>query len=167
MVTKQQLNAERARVRNELLAAQSQSIRGRDGAWTPAQVLEHILLTEQSVITVLTRLLQKARESGPRQAGGRWPLREGFLSDLGSEMMGVPAFQGTNPESSMTADEMQATAAANDREIQELMQRADTIDLSSASFPHPIVGRMSFYEWLMFLVTHERLHVEHLRRDVR
>ncbi len=166
MVTKQSLLEERNILRKELMSAQSRSMSARPGAWTPGQALEHILLTEQSVIVLLRRMERKAGQGGPRSAGEPWPVRDDFLKDFGTEVMEEPAFTGTDPTGALSPDQMSSLAEENADALEELIQRADARDLSSASFPHLLIGRMNFYEWLAFLVAHERLHVEYLRNDL-
>lgn len=166
MITNEQLQTERTTIRSELMDAQTRPIGTRPGAWSPGQVFEHILLTEQSVVALLRRMEQKAGQPVDRPAGGPWPVRDQFLEDFGAGVMEEPAFRGTDPDQAMDLSALQSLSETNGAALEELMLRADSSDLSSASFPHPLVGRMNFYEWLVFLVAHERLHVEHLRGDL-
>jgi hypothetical protein len=38
--------------------------------------------------------------------------------------------------------------------------------LDAIAFPHPLAGKLNFYEWLAFGGIHERLHLTQLQSDV-
>ncbi len=164
--SKAALAIEHRKNRFELLEAQSKEIRDRSGAWTPAQVLEHILLTEKSIIALLSRLKVKAKSPEVRESGKPWPIRAELLTDFGPGAMEVPAFNGTEPAGSMSPDDLREFSKLNTAALQDLMDFADAHEVSDVSFPHPYVGRMNFYEWLVFSAVHERLHIDSLKADL-
>jgi hypothetical protein len=166
MKSKASLAIEHRENRFALLAMHSKQIGDRDGAWTPVQVLEHVLLTEQSIITLLKRLRKKARNIPPREPGAEWPVRQELTGDYGPGAMVVAPFSGTEPEGQLDDAQLKELGEANSSELQELMDFADTHEVSGISFPHPYVGRLNFYKWLIFSAVHERLHIEHLSKDL-
>ena len=50
--------------------------------------------------------------------------------------------------------------------ITELAEAAGRYRCESIVFPHPLVGRMNFYEWLAFALFHERAHIRRLENDL-
>jgi hypothetical protein len=44
------------------------------------------------------------------------------------------------------------------------MEEADGIDLGLLQFPHPVLGRIDMYQWILYLGKHERRHIAQIAR---
>ena len=44
------------------------------------------------------------------------------------------------------------------------IDEADGIDLSQMHFPHPVLGRLDMYQWILFVGKHERRHIAQIAR---
>jgi hypothetical protein len=128
--------------------------------WSPAEILSHLLKVEEMIDSILQRMIERAERkneipSAPppgdiHVTGEIDKARPGFLS--------VPAFKGTEPRPGMDRDEMLRSLASAHEKTQKHLAFAGSHDLRGLLFPHPLLGRLNFYEWLVFLAVHEEVH---------
>jgi hypothetical protein len=133
---------------------------GGDGAWSAGQVMHHLVLVESAVQAVLSRLADRAPE-GPPQAGGQAPVA--LPADISDAITSRPAFPGTEPTPGLPAARLLRELAESRARTREIAGRAALRDMSHGRFPHPFLGRMDFYQWVLFLAEHETGHVEQVR----
>jgi hypothetical protein len=128
------------------------------GVWSVAQVLEHILLTDQSVIPVFRRALKEPRPF----AGGSAPVEQAADRSVRRE---APAFvrPGDTPKDRATlrAELIQARQALIDAARQ--VGGLDRLGELGAVVAHPVFGDISLRHWLEFVSYHERRHIEQAR----
>jgi uncharacterized damage-inducible protein DinB len=132
-----------------------------EGAWSVAQVLEHIILTDQSVIPVFKRALRE-----PRPFAGRTGHVERAADR--SDRREAPDFVRPRSENKSRAElrnllvqtrETLVTAARAIGDLDELARRG--VDV-----PHPVFGDISLKEWLEFVSYHEQRHVAQARETL-
>lgn len=160
--------AYRARLRSELLSLQSSPLRPglRADAWTPRQVFHHVLLVDASAADLLERLLVKAGPLSDRDPQEPWPVRAELMDFPLDTAFSVPAFRGTDPKAEISDKVLRDLEATTMARQTALAERAQQSHLEGVSFPHPLAGRLNFYEWILFGGVHERLHLTQLKWDV-
>lgn len=158
----------RARCRTELSQLQKKALKPglRADAWTPREVLHHVLLVDASTANLLERLLSKAKDLSSRAPDEPWPVRAELMDFPLDTAFSVPAFPGTEPQRSVSDKALAELESSNERRHEALADQASRLQLDRVSFPHPLAGRLNFYEWLAFGGIHERLHLTQLRQDV-
>lgn len=158
----------RAQARSELTSLQKSALKPglRAEAWTPREVLHHVLLVDESTANLLERLLSKAKDLSPRPSDEPWPVRAELMDFPLDTAFSVPAFPGTEPQRSVSDRALTELEASNQRRHEALADQASRLQLDRVSFPHPLAGRLNFYEWLAFGGIHEKLHLVQLRQDV-
>jgi hypothetical protein len=127
--------------------------------WSTAEILEHLHRVERGVVRLLRHTLAGAK------AGGIGPERES-TSMLGS----LDAFQLTRrgrpisapepvqPRGELTASQALAALAESRRELLSALDLADGLALGQISFPHPLIGPLDLYQWVLFVGQHEARH---------
>jgi hypothetical protein len=158
----------RSALRAELLALQNKTLKPgiRRDAWTPRQVLHHVLLVEASSADLMERLAAKAGTVPERNPAEPWPIRAELMDFPLDTAFSVPAFKGTEPKADVSdkiLKDLQADVLARH---EALAQKAQRWQYDTVSFPHPLAGRLNFYEWLVFDGIHESLHLRQLKQDV-
>ena len=162
-----ELIAMRRRVREELRSLQASPLSPPSGdAWTPRQVLQHILQAEHNAIVLLEKLVTKAGPLPSSAPAGPLPIRDELLGFDLERAMSIPAARGTEPEGEIDDDALGALETSVQARFHALLDLGKAHDLGGISFPHPLAGRLNFYEWLVFGVVHEELHLRLLRRNV-
>lgn len=139
--------------------------KAREEAWTPREVLHHVLRTEVTTLPLFERFSTKAGGASPRKAEP-WNIREELFSFSLDRAMSIPAFHNTDPDPAVTDDVLDSLSASNMRCFDEFADLGDRMDLSHLVFPHPLAGKLNFYEWLVFGVVHEWLHLRRLKSDL-
>lgn len=138
----------------------------RADAWTPREVLHHILLVDASTAALMERLAKKAEPLEERPADEPWPVRDELMDFPLDTAFSVPAFRGTEPDRSVSAKALEALEREVGERLLALAALASSRRLEGSHFPHPLAGRLNFYEWLMFGGVHEKLHLTQLESDI-
>lgn len=157
----------RADLRNRLWSLFGKSLKStlRSEAWTPAEVLHHVLLVDGGTADLLERLVAKERVANPR-GSEPWPVRAELMDFPLDTAFSVPAFKGTEPKRSITAKALEKLEREVGERLGALAATAASRDLDAVAFPHPLAGKLNFYEWLVFGGVHERLHLTQLESDL-
>lgn len=139
-----------------------------EGRWSPAQIVEHVDLVQESVVRILERLL------GGVEAGGDTPPPEQLARATSMDRFGLlnRGYRATAPESARPSDDPDWERAllsldAGTRTLESLADRYWEADLTEVIQPHPILGRMTGYQWFRFVPQHESRHVLQLEEAIR
>jgi len=170
--------------RLENLNDAQQTFRPADDAWSIAQIIEHLSITEKNMVQLIGMLLAKTESAaaavapaaasvGAHDAGEASsavaPPRpfQPFSMDAFIEMAKDKKF--TAPETvkpggqAALADSLAAlrtTRAA----IEGLRPRLEAADLTVAAYPHPYWGDLNLAQWLAFIGLHEGRHLAQVQR---
>lgn len=126
-----------------------------DGSWSPAEILEHLRLVEESSVKLLERRLQRAREQGLGPADAD--------ASADGDAVFLPEIKGTAPDmlrpigatsARKVIDGLQTSRAA----LRRLVDSAESFDLSKVTARHLVLGEIDFYRWVHFIGAHERRH---------
>lgn len=166
-MTKEALHTELSTARTATLAmidAADEATRSRVPAgytWSALMVLDHLRLLDEQVAAVAERLAVRARKGG----AGAPPAEISGLRQLDSYEEGVmdaPTVPGMEPRDPAPTTVMTDAAAARTRLV-SVLEDVWAVDCRDRRFPHPWIGPMNAYEWLLFTAVHERGHHAHLR----
>jgi hypothetical protein len=147
----------------DAVPAHRRSERPRPGRWSVAEVLEHLAMVEKAMLKACTRQLAAARESGlPPE------------TDCSSIINALPPSVVANRERLIAAPErLLPTGVAAEiawAEIEatrvqfiEFVTSCDGLALGQVSFPHPALGPLNMYQWLLFAAGHHARHAAQIR----
>lgn len=138
-----------------------------DGKWSVAQVIEHLGRTEGSIAKLLEGLFAKG-------------VAEGLPEDAGtaSRMASLDRFRVQSRHAPLVAPERlvpsaQPVFAEAWASLQQVRQRTlaavatvDGLDITRVSAPHPFLGALDGYQWVLFLGQHEARHLAQIREIV-
>jgi hypothetical protein len=139
--------------------------RPAEDVWSPGETLEHLRLTESSIVRVLRKLI---RDCDLDQMG-KETERSSILGTLDQfrllevvRRVPAPAFVQPAPR----ADGRAALLALGQsrRELLDVMGQADGWAVGQLNFPHPILGPLNFYQWLLFVGQHEARHTRLIQK---
>jgi uncharacterized damage-inducible protein DinB len=133
--------------------------------WSVAQVLEHLARVEDGVGRLLTKLVRQARAAGAVETEGssvrhtldRFRVAEPLRRIEAPEM--VQPSEGLNVESAL-----ERLTAVRARLRTGLVQEASGVALATVSAPHPAIGMLDGYQWILMVAQHERRHIGQIRR---
>jgi len=135
-----------------------------EGRWSVAAVLEHLAIVDEAIAGRLTTTLAVAREAGLSPEADE----DSILRRLDINMIldrGRP--RTASPQSQPRRDVGAADALAHYEQayakVCDLVREYDGLALGAVTAPHPVLGEVDVYQWLLFLGAHEGRHADQIR----
>jgi hypothetical protein len=130
----------------------------REGTWSAAELIAHVMMVERTVVGAAERILKKQPKHIPVWKRFRLPFA---VAEIRLFRMKTPI-----PLDSQLLREKDAMLAGL-REVRErtLDLIAETInrDLSVYRWRHPFLGSLNAYQWFSFLGSHQIRHEKQMR----
>jgi uncharacterized damage-inducible protein DinB len=134
------------------------------GAWSVADVLEHLALVETSIAGLLERKINEGRANGlgteTETSSVIESARDTAIQDRSYKIVSGEAMlpkSALSPEAAWSALERAGDA------LQKVVMEADGLALGEISAPHRAFGPLSGYQWLAFAGSHESRHAAQIR----
>ncbi|MGZ6970158.1 MAG: DinB family protein, partial [Thermoanaerobaculia bacterium] len=142
------------------LSAEDAACRPGPEAWSVDEILTHLSLVEPGVAKRIAKSVGKAKGEGLER-------ETSVASVLGS--LGGPALDKLNekqvapefvePKAVLSKPEALAALALSRESLRHAMAEADGWALEKVVAPHPRLGTLDMYQWLVFVGHHERRHL--------
>jgi hypothetical protein len=165
--------------RLENLSEAQQTFRPAEGAWSIAEIIDHLSITEQNMVQLIGMLLRKGE--GGAAASAAKP-GEGDDGRDAQTAAGAPSFQPfslddfiaqvedvkltaperVRPGGNVTLADALANLGRTRAEIEAMRPRLESADLGAATYPHPAFGEFNSAQWLAFIGLHERRHLRQI-----
>ena len=131
--------------------------------WSGAEVIEHLAIVEMRVAARLRDpLTALAGQLGPEPETG--PIIDrSFFARAASRNNRFRTSEAGEPRGGIDVETAWSRLEASRRAIEEVLARADGLDVSVISAPHPAFGSLTFYQWVVFLAAHEARHAAQIR----
>jgi hypothetical protein len=143
------------------LSAEQRSFKPGEDRWSVEGCVEHIVVVENSVFRTMLKVLEAPPEPVEKQAEIR-PKDQTVIERVPARqrrVMGPVELHPKNrwPEFEELLRQFESTRARS-------VQFASTTDsdLRGHCFPHPFLGDLDCYQWLLFLAMHCERHVRQL-----
>lgn len=155
--------AELLGVTDPLTPAQWES-RGAAGGWTIREVFGHLQLVEDSSVRALFRAFRTAKDKGLGEET-ETASRVGSLDAARIEeaVRPLPAPPMVTPSGESTPQEIRDKLAYSRDGLRKWAAEASGYALSTVKFPHPAIGEIDLYQWVLFIGQHERRHIRQIR----
>lgn len=130
--------------------------------WSAALLIEHLAKTEEMLLGLTQKLLEKAEAENIASDGTITPPVS--FAEIGQRAAGAKfeAPEAIRPVGAATLAESLAKLEESRRSLAALRPRLEAVDLSKVQFPHPAFGRMNLYYWLAFIGLHEARHLRQI-----
>ena len=160
------LDSERSALRDAvgLVPAQLRDQSPRPDRWSVAQVLQHLVIIEKRIGMGMTKWV------GDAKAGGLGPEVEtsSVLHSLDLALIGDRSRRRNAPDEVAPKGDLDAASAWPALEQTRAALRAgvmpgDGLALSEVIQPHPVLGPINLYQWLLFVGAHEARHTGQVR----
>jgi hypothetical protein len=159
------MNETRARLRARLdhLSSSEENARSSPDAWSVKEIAEHLAIIEERLSKLFPVMVTKAEAGGLQRRPGE-PFHPVSVESM---------VERSRREKYTAPDEVRPTGAGSvadsinrlnrSREtIQALRPRLEALDLTNVTYPHPVFGQLSAYQWLIFLGAHEDRHLRQI-----
>jgi hypothetical protein len=151
----------------EGLPPEDASRRPAADAWSVDEILTHLSLVEPGVAKRIAKSVGKAKGEGlERETSEASVLRslDGPALEFLNAKQVAPEF--VEPKAVLTLPEALAALVQSREGLKSAMAEADGWALERVVAPHPRLGTIDMYQWLLFLGHHERRHLAQLERTV-
>ncbi|HET9985646.1 MAG TPA: DinB family protein [Longimicrobiales bacterium] len=160
------LDSTRADLRRavEEVPAAQRRVRPAEDRWSVAEVLEHLALVEPRITEVVAARLAAAREAGlgAETATGS-VLDPAVLERLRDRGRPVTASETVRPPGVRDAGAALAGLEAARAVLRDVVVSADGLALGEVVLPHPVLGPLDLYGWIVFIGGHEARHTAQIR----
>jgi hypothetical protein len=127
--------------------------------WSAAEVLEHLVLVEARIGTLLEGHLAKARKAGLEAERETTPILPTFdAAAMLDRTRTFTASTASMPQGAMDASAAWAALQTKREEVKALILSADGLALGDIQIPNSRFGTLNFYQWVLFLGAHEGRH---------
>jgi uncharacterized damage-inducible protein DinB len=135
-----------------------------ENQWTIAEIVEHVSIIDNNVLRLAHKLLKEA-ESAPKPPKPDLNLGHTSLDENGRQHPGsFPAPDRVRPQGGVRVDDSLAKMRVALAGFAEIQSRLEAVDLSEQMFPHPFIGPISLYQWMVLLGEHEDRHRGQIER---
>ncbi len=131
--------------------------------WSVAEVLEHVARVERSVLRACEQQFAAARESGLPDESDTTSIRETMPPErVANRDRPLVSPERLLPKGNDADAAWAQVEAARDR-LREFTVSCDGLALSQVGFPHPALGPLNLYQWLLFSAGHHARHAAQIR----
>jgi hypothetical protein len=133
--------------------------------WSPADLAEHLALSEE----VMPRLARKAlaEPGSTRDEALVRELDAEIVDSMKDDAWHGKAAESIQPKHGFSGGPAAASAFLERRERTKDFVRTTEEPLREHTFPHPAYGPLDSYQWLLMLAHHSDRHVRQIERAVK
>jgi hypothetical protein len=173
-----------ARVEN--LSEAQQTFRPAEGAWSIAEIIDHLSITEQNMVQLIGMLLKKGEGvaataatatpgdgddgsdggDGAQTAATAHVFQPFSLDDFIAQVEDVKltAPERVRPGGNVSLADALVNLGRTRADIDAMRPRLESADLGAATYPHPAFGEFNSAQWLAFIGLHERRHLRQIEK---
>lgn len=152
------------------LAPSQVDFRPAPDAWSIADVLHHLALTEEAQVRLQSMFVERSREGAlsPDPDPNRSVI--GSIAEITRMADGrkAQAPDRVKPRSHVPAPESLGRLEASRARLLESVEALSEFDLRALTYRHPFFGELDAYQWLLVTGWHERRHrlqIERIRES--
>jgi hypothetical protein len=133
-------------------------------AWTIAEIVEHLGITNGGFVRIAYKLIKQSEAAGAAPLAGL-ELNHVLLTDDGQQNpRPFPAPDVVKPKGGQSLTDSCAKIEQAHADIQGARARLEASDCSQATFPHPAVGQINPYQWMIVYGEHLDRHRQQIER---
>jgi DinB family protein len=130
----------------------------RDGAWSAAELIAHVMAVERAVVAAADRILKKQPKHTPVLKRFRLPFAFAEIRVIRLKTP-IPLDQTLLREKDAMLAELREVRGCTLALIEETSNR----DLSAYRWRHPFLGSLNAYDWFSLLGSHQIRHEKQMR----
>jgi hypothetical protein len=143
------------------LAAEQAAFRSEPDGWSPAQLAEHMCVSEERLAGAIQRYLTAAEAEGrPAASPAIAPVSLDRIQEQAKAKFTSP--EATKPSGALSIPEILERMRRSREDLMAMRPRLEAIDVSDVTFPHPVFGPLNLYEWVLFVGMHEQRHLRQI-----
>jgi superfamily II DNA/RNA helicase len=132
--------------------------------WSVADVLEHLCIVEARIAGLVSKAVAEAKPSGlARETSTSSVLTSMNLTELANRERRLTAGETSRPTGTVSADDAWRALTRARRALHTALREGDGWALETLSAPHPRLGALNLYQWIVFVAGHESRHAAQIR----
>jgi hypothetical protein len=134
--------------------------------WSIGDILHHLALTDEANAKLTSRMLKQAQalslplDSTPDESVLN--SLDSYADVIRNSKAQAPEF--VKPQSHLPVEESLARMKASREKFLESVEHLAPYDLTQLSYPHPLLGNLNMYQWILISGGHERRHTAQIGR---
>ncbi len=133
--------------------------------WSVSQILDHLCIVEDAGGRLVSKLMKQAQANGAFEVDSSSILGAMDAFQISDTSRRIIAPEVVVPRSGISAVEaLERMAAVRERTVTALLQGSG-LALGTVSWPHPLFGPLTGYQWILTIALHERRHAAQIRRQ--
>lgn len=134
-----------------------------DGRWSIAQHIEHLVLVDDGAGRVISNLIKQVVAAGTMETDEHSLVHslDAFRITTVTKPLTAPPM--VEPTAGLSAVEALARLEAVRSRMIATLERASGLALGTVTFPHPVLGPITAYQWGLFPAHHQRRHTAQIR----
>jgi hypothetical protein len=138
-----------------------------DGAWSVAEILDHLGIVESGVARLIAKRAGKAREAGLGEEKSTESVLASFDQHRAKlETMKMQSPATVQPRADADLNEALEGLKTSRESLRAAALAANGLSLSEIKHTHPLLGELDLYQWLIFLGQHEARHRKQIERTL-
>lgn len=135
--------------------------------WSVAEVLDHLLVIESRIVKLLTQQIDAARAAGLGPDPETTPVVPTInMRRMLDRSRPITASESGQPRAGCSAQASWKMLVEQRETLRDLVRSADGLALGEIVVPHPALGPINLYQWLVFVGGHEARHTAQIREVV-
>lgn len=132
-----------------------------EGGWTVAQVIEHLLMTEDGTGRLIGGMLKQLEGTVDTETEAIGPTLARFQIHVPTRKLQAPDMVA--PKGELPISEVLAKQADVRQRLIAALERGSGRALQTMTSPHPFLGPLSGYQWALLIALHQRRHLTQIR----
>ncbi|MGH9803396.1 MAG: DinB family protein [Blastocatellia bacterium] len=131
--------------------------------WTIGEIAEHVNIVNGGFLRITGKLLRQA-EADPKSAPADLNLGGVIVGANGDQAPKFQAPEMVRPKGGIAIADAVVGLRQTIAGFAEIKSRLEAVDLSEQKFPHPAIGPLSAYQWMILLKEHSDRHLGQIQR---
>jgi hypothetical protein len=137
-------------------------------AWSVAEIVEHLRLVESGVAKLVSKRAAQSRASGSEEEKSSESVMPSFDRHRAAlDAITLQSPEAVRPRPGVDIADALAGLESSRQALREAATSASDIALGEIRHPHPILGELDLYQWLIFVGSHEERHSKQITRTLQ
>ena len=137
-----------------------------EGEWSISDILHHMALTDEATAKLAANMFRQAMEKNLPADPTPEASVLGSLDEFTPKIAGgkCQAPERVAPRSHIASSEAIARLRASRESVVAAVEQLSAYDLTALTYPHPALGALNGYQWLIIAGKHESRHTAQVAR---
>lgn len=142
----------------------SEDRRENGAGWSIKEIVEHVSMVEERMLKAIQKLLAEAQEKAVFSEVFPSVPADFFARLEAARDRKLEAPEQLHPQGGQSLADSLAKMKRNRSVLAELQADVEKIDASAPTLPHPALGDLNLYQWIIMIGLHERRHLMQIER---